>query len=79
MHILDLTISEIHRALVNKEITPRELVDEAFRRLESDANNLFETSMKEQTYKRLATLGEPEKDNVFWGIQIGRASCRERV
>ncbi|MFA6855347.1 MAG: amidase family protein [Bacilli bacterium] len=68
MHILDLTISEIHRALVNKEITPRELVDEAFRRLESDTNNVFETSMKEQTYKRLATLGEPEKDNVFWGI-----------
>lgn len=68
MHILDLTISEIHRALVEKKITPRELLDEAFRRLEADNNNLLETSMKEEAYKRLADLGEVEIDNPFWGI-----------
>ncbi len=68
MHILDLTLKEIHQAYVEKKITPREILDEVFRRLEKDKNNLLETSMKKEAYERLEQLGEVDIDNPFWGI-----------
>lgn len=68
MHILDLTISGIHQALVNKEITPLELVQEAIRRIEKDDHNAFEALMIDQALALAKTLTEPEEDNLFWGV-----------
>ncbi|NCA96418.1 MAG: Asp-tRNA(Asn)/Glu-tRNA(Gln) amidotransferase subunit GatA, partial [Methanomicrobia archaeon] len=68
MHILDLTIAGIHQALVNKEITPLELVEEAIRRIEKDDHNAFEALMIDQAHALAKTLTEPEEDNLFWGV-----------
>ena len=68
MHILDLTLEGIHDALVNKEITPLQLVKEAIRRIEHDDHNAFEALMIDQALAMAAALVEPEVDNVLWGI-----------
>ena len=42
MSYLDLTILEIHDALINDKVAPLELVKEAIQRAKEDTNNSFE-------------------------------------
>ena len=42
MSYLDLSIKELHEALVKKEVTPLELVEEALKRAHSNQDNAFE-------------------------------------
>ncbi|MCQ2792011.1 MAG: aspartyl/glutamyl-tRNA amidotransferase subunit A [Bacilli bacterium] len=68
MNYLDLTIKEIHEALVNKQVTPLELVNEALKRAKEDKCNAFEYIMEKEALSLAKTLTEPEKDNLLWGI-----------
>ena len=68
MSYLDLTISEIHQALVKKETTPVELVKEALARAKANQDNAFEKIVEEEALKEAESLGEVEVDNPFWGI-----------
>ena len=68
MHYLDLTIKEIHEALVAKKVTPLELTLESLKRAEADTNNCFEYICKEEAIEFAKTLIEPEVDNLLWGI-----------
>ncbi|MCQ2794897.1 MAG: aspartyl/glutamyl-tRNA amidotransferase subunit A [Bacilli bacterium] len=68
MNYLDLTIKEIHEALVNKKVTPLELVNEAIKRAKEDKCNAFEYIMEKEAIEMAKTLTEPEKDNLLWGI-----------
>ena len=68
MHYLDLTIKEIHEALVAKKVTPLELTLESIKRAEADVNNCFEYICKEEAIEFAKTLTEPEEDNYLWGI-----------
>ena len=68
MHYLDLTIKEIHEALVSKKVTPLELTLEALKRAEADTNNCFEYICKEEAIEFAKSLIEPEVDNYLWGI-----------
>lgn len=70
MHYLDKTIIEIHNALLNKEITIRELVEESLRRAKNNSYNAFEIILEESALKKADELdkaGIPE-DNVLYGI-----------
>lgn len=71
MSYLDLTIKEMHEALVNKKVTPLELTKEAIQRAKEDKNNAFETIMEKEALEIASKLIEPEIDNVFWGIPFG--------
>lgn len=71
MSYLDLTIKEMHEALVNKKVTPLELTKEAIARAKSDNNNAFETILEDEALAIAKELKEPEVDNLFWGIPIG--------
>lgn len=71
MSYLDLTIKEMHEALVNKKVTPLELTKEAIKRAKEDKNNAFETIMEKEALEIASKLIEPEIDNVFWGIPFG--------
>ena len=42
MHYLDMTIADIHQALLEGQVTPQELFDEAIKRAREDNNNAFE-------------------------------------
>jgi aspartyl-tRNA(Asn)/glutamyl-tRNA(Gln) amidotransferase subunit A len=68
MHYLDLTIREIHEALVSKKVTPLELVLESLKRAEADTNNCFEYIAKDEAIEFAKSLGEPEENNLLWGI-----------
>lgn len=71
MSYLDLTIKEMHQALVDKKITPLELTLEAIKRAKEDNNNAFETILVKEAIEIASNLKEPEVDNIFWGIPVG--------
>lgn len=70
MHYLDLTIKEIHEALVKHETTPLELTKEALKRAKENNDNAFETIVEEQALEEASKLVEVEEDNIFWGIPV---------
>ena len=67
---LDLDIKELHNLLVKKEITPVDLVNEVFDRIDLDKLNCFITTDKEGALKRAESLGEPDENNILWGLPI---------
>ena len=67
---LDLDIRKIHELLVEKEITPLDLVDEALRRIEDAKDlNAFIT-INDKVREEASKLGEVDPDNLFFGIPI---------
>lgn len=68
MSYLDLSIKEMHEALVAKKVTPLELTKEALKRAHENKDNTFEFINDEKALEFAATLVEPEEDNALWGI-----------
>jgi aspartyl-tRNA(Asn)/glutamyl-tRNA(Gln) amidotransferase subunit A len=68
MHWLDHSILEIHQALVKREVTPLQLVEEALKRAKADIWNTFEKITEASALEQAKALTTPEVDNVFWGI-----------
>lgn len=68
MDYLSLNIYEIHKALVNKEVTPLDLVKEALEKIKKDTNNAFEYIYEKEAIEIAEQLKEPEIDNPLWGI-----------
>ncbi len=67
---LDLSIKEIHELLVEKKITPLNLVEEALERIEAAKDlNAFIT-VNDKVREEASTLGEVDPDNLFFGIPI---------
>lgn len=58
----------MHNALVNKEITPLELVKLSLEAIKKDNNNAYEVILEESALKEASELKEIDKDNVFCGI-----------
>ena len=68
MNYLDLSIKEIHAALVERKVTPLDLAREAIRRAKDSGDNCFEIILEEQALAFASSLTEPEQDNLLWGI-----------
>ena len=68
MSYLDLSIKELHEAYVTKKVTPLEVVKEALARAKADTHNAFELILEKEAIEEASKLGEPEVDNVFWGV-----------
>ena len=68
MNYLSKNIYEIHEALVNKEVTPLDLVKEALDKIKNDTNNAFEYIYEKEAIEIAGQLKEPEVDNPLWGI-----------
>jgi len=70
---LDLSIKEIHDLLVAKKVTPLDLVEECYKRIEENSDlNSFITLNKTEAieYARKLSEEEVEVDNLLWGIPI---------
>ncbi len=70
---LDLSIKEIHELLVKKEITPLDLVEECYTRIEKNSDlNCFITLNKSEALEYAKKLSEEpvEEENLLWGIPI---------
>ena len=67
---LDLTIKEIHEALVSGKTNPIELTKEAIRRAKENNDNAFEIIIEEDAIKRAEELSKlpVPKDNYFFGV-----------
>lgn len=92
MNNLELSIKEIHSRLVNKEITPLDLVEECYEKIEENSIlNSFITVNKVEAieYAKELSKQEVEKDNLLWGIPIAikdnistkgiRTTCASRM
>ena len=70
---LDLSIKELHELLLEKKITPLDLVEETYSRIEENSDlNSFITLNESEALAYAKKLGEEEveKDNLLWGIPI---------
>ena len=70
MDYLSKNIYEIHKTLVNKEVTPLDLVKEALDKIKRDTNNAFEYIYEKEAIEIAKQLEkeEVEVDNPLWGI-----------
>ncbi len=68
MSYLDLSIEELHKALVEKKVTPLELTKEALKRAHENKDNAFEYIDDEGAIAFASSLVKPENDNPLWGI-----------
>lgn len=68
MNYLDLSIKEIHEAIVNHKVTPLELVQEAIKRAKNDKNNAFEYICEKEALEEVKNLDEKKIDNLLYGI-----------
>lgn len=68
MNYLDLSLAELHQALVEKKTTPLDLTKEALARAKANTDNAFEFINETNALAFAATLTEPEVDNPLWGI-----------
>ena len=68
MDYLDMSIAEIHSALVSKKVTPLELARLAIQKAKDNKENAFEYICEKEALEFASTLVEPEADNPLWGI-----------
>jgi aspartyl-tRNA(Asn)/glutamyl-tRNA(Gln) amidotransferase subunit A len=68
MSYLDLSILELHEAILRGDVTPLELVKEALNRAKEDDNNAFEYICEKEALALVSKLDESKKDNLLWGI-----------
>lgn len=68
---LDLSLVEINELLKSKKIKPKDLVLEAFDRIEANKDlNAFITLDKEGALKRAEELETKDVDNILFGLPI---------
>jgi len=68
MSYLDLTIKEMHQALVDKKVTSLKLVKEAIERVKNDTNNAYEATNFEDALKQASLITDVKQDEYFKGI-----------
>lgn len=68
MSYLDLTIREIHEALLADKVTPLELAKEAIERAKKDTNNAFEYISEKEALEAVEALKDKDKNSLMWGI-----------
>lgn len=70
MSVLDLSIRDIHNAIINDEVTPLELVKEALSRAHKDTNNAYEVILDNEALEAVNHLDIKKKNNLFYGIPV---------
>ena len=68
MNYLDLTIEAIHQAILDKKVTPLQLVNEALKRANEDTNNAFEYIYNKEAFQFLNDLPNKNINNLLYGI-----------
>lgn len=70
MKYMNLSLTEIHSALIKGEVTPLDLVKEAIELAKKDTNNAFEYICEKEALERAKSLDESKKDSLLWGIPV---------
>ena len=64
----DLSIKELHALLVEKKLNPVDLTKYVIELIKADKNNAVEYIMEKEALEIASSLGEPEENNLLWGI-----------
>ncbi len=70
MNYLDLSLYELHDAILSNKVTPRELVEESLKRARKDQNNAFEYICEKEAFEQLNNLESCDKNSLFYGVPI---------
>ena len=70
MKYMNLSIEQIHSALLKNEVTPLELVKEALELAKADDNNAFEYICEKEALDAVNKLDPNKKDNLLYGIPV---------
>ena len=68
MDYRELTLIELHDALVKGEINPLELTKEVLKNAKADINNAFEYISEKEALEAVTLLKDKDKNNIMWGI-----------
>ena len=68
MDYRNLTLLQLHQALVKGEINPLELTKEVLKNAKADTNNAFEYISEKEAVEALNELKNKDKNNIMWGI-----------
>ena len=68
MKYSNLTLLELHNALIKGEIDPLELTKEVLKCAKEDTNNAFEYISEKEALEAVSKLSEKDKNNIMWGI-----------
>lgn len=70
MKYMNLSIEQIHAALLKNEVTPLELVKEAIELAKQDNNNAFEYICEKEALEAVSKLDPSKKENLLYGIPV---------
>ena len=70
MGYMNKSLREIHEAILNKEVTPLELVQESLELAKKDNNNAFEYISEKEALNKVKELDLSKKDNLLYGIPV---------
>lgn len=70
MAYMHLNIRQIHEALLNDEVTPLQLVEEALMLAKKDNNNCFEYICEKEAFEKAKNLDTKKKNNLLYGIPV---------
>lgn len=70
MEYMNKSLTQIHNALINGEVTPLELVKEAIEKAKKDDNNAFEYICEKEALETVKKLDESNKDSLLWGVPV---------
>lgn len=68
MDYLDLSIEEIHQAILDGKVTPLDLTNAAIAKAKADNNNAFEYICEKEALEAVNNLDPTKKNNLLWGI-----------
>ena len=68
MKYSNLTLLELHNALVKGEVSPLELTQEVLKCAKNDKNNAFEYVSEKEALAAVEALDNKDKNNIMWGI-----------
>ena len=70
MKYMNLSIREIHNAILKGEVAPLELVKEAIESAKKDDNNAFEYICEKEALEAVSKLDPNKKENLLYGIPV---------
>ena len=68
MNYRKLSITELHKAYMNGEITPLDLIKQVIADAKKDDNNAFEYISEKEALEAVSKLDPTKKDNLLWGV-----------
>ena len=70
MKYMNLSIREIHDAIIKGEVAPLELVKEAIESCKKDDNNSFEYICEKEALEKVTKLDPSKKDSLLFGVPV---------